>query len=77
MSDGTTHLLLKSDLKQLRLPTISAEFAQWASEAASANESYEAYWLRLTEPGVATRGANALAGRVNRARFPVLRDLDT
>ena len=77
MSDDSTHLLLKSNLKQLRLPTISAEFAKLASEAASGNESYEAYLLRLTELEVSRRGANALAARIKRARFPVLKDLDT
>ena len=48
-----------------------------ASEAASGNESYEAYLLRLTELEVSRRGANALAARIKRARFPVLKDLDT
>jgi DNA replication protein DnaC len=70
-------LLLRSNLKQLRLPTIQAEFEKLAREAASANESYEQYLLRLTELEVAARSANALAARIRQAGFPVHKDFDT
>jgi len=70
-------MLLKSNLKHLRLPTISAEFAKLAREASAANEDYEQYLLRLTELEVATRSANALKARIKKAVFPVLKDLDT
>ena len=72
-----TNLLLRSNLKQLRLPTMAAEFDKLAREAASANESYEQYMLRLTELEVATRGANAVQARIRQADFPVHKDLDT
>ncbi len=45
------HLLLKTNLKQLRLPRISAEFAKLSREAASAKQTYEQYLLGLTELG--------------------------
>src|SRR5690242_4135898 len=70
-------LLLRSNLKQLRLPTIQAEFEKLAREAATANESYEQYLLRLTELEVAARSANALAARIRQAGFPVHKDFDT
>ena len=70
-------MLLKANLKHLRLPTISAEFAKLAREASAANEHYEQYLLRLTELEVATRSANALKARIKKAVFPVLKDLDT
>ena len=70
-------MLLKTNLKHLRLPTISAEFTKLAREASAANEDYEQYLLRLTELEVATRSANALKGRIKKAGFPVLNDLDT
>ena len=54
MTDTNT-LLLKANLKQLRLPTMLAEFEKLAREAAAANESYEQYLLRLTELEVAAR----------------------
>jgi DNA replication protein DnaC len=77
MSANNTSLLLRSNLKQLRLPTIQAEFEKLAREAASANEGYEQYLLRLTELEVAARGANALAARIRAAGFPVHKDFDT
>jgi len=76
MSDPND-LLLKSNLKQLRLPTILAEFEKLAREAAAANESYQQYLLRLTELEAATRSANAVAARIRQAGFPVQKDFDT
>lgn len=73
----TNTLLLKSNLKQLRLPTMNAEFAPLAREAASANENYEQYLLRLTELEVAARTANVLKARIKQANFPALKDFDT
>jgi DNA replication protein DnaC len=77
MSVSNTNLLLRSNLKQLRLPTIQAEFEKLAREAATANEGYEQYLLRLTELELATRGANALAARIRAAGFPTHKDFDT
>ena len=42
-------MLLKANLKQLRLPTMGAEFAKLARQAGEANQSYEELLLRLTE----------------------------
>ncbi len=76
MSDASD-LLLKTNLKRLRLPTISAEFQALAREAAAANEGYERYLLRLTELEVATRQTNTLKARIKQAGFPVHKDFDT
>jgi DNA replication protein DnaC len=76
MSDPSA-MLLKNNLKTLRLPTMLAEFAKLSREAADADESYEQYLLRLSEMEVATRSANAIAARIKAAGFPVLKDLDT
>jgi DNA replication protein DnaC len=70
-------LLLKANLKQLRLPTMLAEFEPLAREAGQTNQTYEEYLLRLTELEVATRGANALKARIKQAAFPVEKDFDT
>jgi DNA replication protein DnaC len=70
-------LLLKTNLKQLRLPTICAEFEKLAREAGAANEGYEQYLLRLTELEVAARSTNALAARIRAAGFPVHKDFET
>jgi DNA replication protein DnaC len=70
-------MLLKHNLKTLRLPTMLSEYAQLSREAADADENYEQYLLRLTELEVAARSANALAARIKNAGFPVLKDLET
>ena len=71
------HRLLVHNLKQLRLPTIGAEFEKLGREAAAENRSYAQYLLGLTELELATRQANALTGRIKRAAFPVHKDLDS
>jgi DNA replication protein DnaC len=71
------NLLLKSNLKQLRLPAMGAEFEKLAREATDGNESYEQYLLRLTELEVAARSANAVQARIRQADFPVAKDFDT
>ena len=73
-----THVMhLKTNLKQLRLPTISGEFENLAREAVSTSIGHAEYLLQLTELELATRQANALAARIKRAGFPVLKDFDT
>jgi DNA replication protein DnaC len=76
MSEAQT-LLLKTNLKQLRLPTMHAEFEALAREAATANENYQQYLLRLTELEVAARAANVLKARIKQAGFPTLKDFDS
>jgi DNA replication protein DnaC len=70
-------MLLKHNLKTLRLPTMLAEYSKLSREAADADENYDQYLLRLTELEVATRSANALASRIKSAGFPTLKDLET
>lgn len=77
VSDPAEVPLLKSNLKQLRLPTISSEYQKLAREAASTNQTYEQYLLRLTELEVSTRQSNALLTRMKQADFPVEKDLDS
>jgi DNA replication protein DnaC len=73
----TTPMLLKANLKQLKLPTMLAEHEKLAREAASRDEPYDGYLLRLTELEVATRTANAIAARIRAAGFPVLKEFDS
>src|SRR3954469_1824251 len=76
MPDPNAHLL-RTNLKQLKLPTMLAEWEKLAREAADRDEAYDAYLLRLTELEVAARAANALTARIRAAGFPVLKDFDT
>jgi len=71
------NMLLRSNLKQLRLPAMTAEFEKLAREAAAANESFEQYLLRLTELEIAARASNAMQSRVRQAGFPTSKDFDT
>jgi DNA replication protein DnaC len=76
MSDVTIDLL-KSHLRQLRLPTMGKEFEKLARDAASTNQTFAQFLLRLTELELAARAANAVAKRIKDADFPVLKDFDT
>jgi DNA replication protein DnaC len=71
------HALLRANLKQLRLPTMAAEFQKLAREAASGNEDFEHYLLRLSELEVAARTSKAVQTKIRLAGFPVAKDLDT
>jgi DNA replication protein DnaC len=70
-------LLLRSYLKRLKLPTIVANYRKFTQEAASTNQPYERYLLALTEAEVHAREANAERKRIAKARFPVLKALDS
>src|SRR5580704_5497460 len=71
------NMLVRANLKQLKLPAMGAEFTKLAREAADANEDYEQYLLRLSELEVAARASNAVQARTRAAGFPVAKDFDT
>jgi DNA replication protein DnaC len=70
MADVTIELL-KTQLRQLRLPTMSREFERLARDATAADQSFAQLLLRLTEVELASRSANAVATRIKSAGFPV------
>ena len=76
MADVTIELL-KTQLRQLRLPTMGQEFEKLARDAAAGNQTFAQFLLRLTELELATRAANAVATRIKNAEFPVEKDFDT
>jgi DNA replication protein DnaC len=76
MADVTTELL-RAQLRQLRLPTMGREFEKLARDAAASNQTFAQFLLGLTELELAARGANAVAGRIKDAGFPVEKDFDT
>lgn len=69
-------LVIRSYLKQLRLPAMAQNYGKLAREAAEANMPYEDYLLALLELETAHRVENATKKRISRARFPYLRTLD-
>jgi DNA replication protein DnaC len=76
MSDNE-NLLLKTNLKQLRLPTMKAEYDKLAKEASGENATYQQYLLRLTELEVTARTAHALNNRIKQAAFPAHKDFES
>lgn len=69
-------LLLEDCLHQLKLPTVLAQYAKAAQEAASSALPYEHYLLLLTEQELAQRDENRQKRRLVEARFPVIKTLD-
>jgi len=63
-------------LRQLRLPTVAANYRKFAQEAAQTGQPYEEYLLALLEHESDQRDVNRRQRRVREARFPVLRTLD-
>jgi DNA replication protein DnaC len=76
MADVTIELL-KTHFRQLRLPTMGREFETLARDAATTNQTFAQFLLRLTEIELAGRAANAVTTRIKNAEFPVLKDFDT
>lgn len=70
-------MLLKHNLKSLRLPTMLAQYAKLSREAADTDQTYEDYLLRLCESEVAARAANTLAMRIKAAGFPAMKELES
>ena len=68
-------LLLRHNLKALKLPTMLAEHEKLAREASEADENYQGYLLRLSELELAARSTNALANRIRLASFPLVKEL--
>jgi uncharacterized protein involved in exopolysaccharide biosynthesis len=66
MADVTIDLL-KTHFRQLRLPTMGAEFEKLARDAAATNQTFVQFLLRLTELELATRAANTVATRIKQA----------
>jgi len=63
-------------LRQMRLPTVAANYRKFAQEAAQTGQPYEEYLLALLEHEANQRDVNRRKRRIQEARFPVLRTLD-
>ena len=67
--------VLEGYLKQLRLSTFIHNYAQFAQDAAEANQSYDQFLLALSREEVAQRDHNRQLQRVRAAKFPLLKEL--
>ncbi len=63
-------------LRQLRMPTVAANYRKFAQEAAQSGQPYEEYLLALLEHETNQREINRRKRRLQEARFPVLHTLD-
>jgi DNA replication protein DnaC len=70
-------VLLAHHLKQLRLPTILREYDKVAQACASEGIDYPHYLLRLAELELLEREQRATERRIQQARFPARKSLDT
>ena len=76
-SDDTPQVLLEHHLKQLRLPTFLREYDKVARQCAAESADYPRYLLRLAELELLDRERRATERRIQQARFPVVKSLDT
>jgi DNA replication protein DnaC len=63
-------------LRQLKLPTVAANYRRLAQEAASSGQPYAEYLLTLLEQEISQRDVNRRKRRIQDARFPRLHTLD-
>jgi len=67
--------LLDSYLRQLRLPTFTKLYPQFAADAARNNHDTLRFLLALAEQEVNQRQLNMLQQRLKNARFPIIKEL--
>lgn len=67
--------LLDSYLRQLRLPTFTKLYPQFAADAARNNHDTVRFLLALAEQEVNQRQLNMLQQRLKNARFPIIKEL--
>ena len=71
----TTHPLLETYLRQLRLPMFLSNYRKFAEDSAQANLSYDRFLLALAELEVAQHEKNHIQRGIKAARFPVTKEL--
>ena len=77
MTQNKSHLLLAHYLKQLKLPTILQEYAAVVTACTRDHGDYVSFLLRLVEREALDREQRAAERRIQNARFPLLKTLDT
>src|SRR5271167_5012373 len=70
-------LLLRHHLKQLKLPTVLAEYEKVAQDCARGGVDHVRYLLRLCELELIERERRMVERRIRAARFPAVKGLDS
>jgi len=73
----TPQVLLEHYLKQLRLPTILREYPKLAEQCAQEGVDFQRFLLRLVELEMTERERRSTERRIQAAKFPVTKSLDT
>ena len=76
MSNKST-VLLEHHLKELKLPTFLREYDKLATQCATEGADHPDYLLRLSELELIDRHHRMVDRRINAARFPTTKSLDT
>ncbi len=69
-------IVLKQNLKDLKLSTMFSCLAEHLRQASEAHQSYEEFLLGLTETELQVRAHNRLQRRVRDAKFPIMKPLE-
>ena len=73
----TTHMLIQSYFKQLKMPQASKVYQSMAREAEDNNLSYEEYLLGVLEQEITQRESNRILRGIRQANFPIIKTLDS
>ena len=73
----TPQVLLEHYLKQLRLPSMLSEYSKLAEQCARESATFEQFLLRLVEQEMMERHRRSTERRIQAAKFPVAKSLDT
>jgi DNA replication protein DnaC len=77
MSEYAGEMVLKENLKELRLPTILHEYTASSRAAVENGSSYIDFLSGLTTLEVQERAIKRIRRRISEAQFPVIKTLDT
>jgi DNA replication protein DnaC len=73
----TPQVLLEHYLKQLRLPSMVREYRKLGEQCAQEGATFEVFLLRLVEQEMMDRERRATERRIQAAKFPVTKGLET
>ena len=73
----TPQVLLEHYLKQLRLPAMLREYPKLAEQCARESTTFEQFLLRLVEQEMMERHRRSTERRIQAAKFPVTKSLET
>jgi len=77
VNHASEQILLEDNLRHLKLPTMLKQYAECARQARETGEGHEGFLLSLTTREMEQRQANQLTRRLQDARFPLMKTLET